>query len=166
MAHFGHFYVDKMNPRLVDRPVSSLLQEIYRGCCLNSKTHSQTPVLPPLPKSYKSPILTRSASMRREETVPVRLLSYYFSSPPPMSSEPPLEQLLGVLAKSVRAAGFLLPLYVVTFSQISIANRYIILHTISSGSYGKKTYCLVICLCLKPASFWLAGLRIASDGLM
>lgn len=29
-----------------------------------------------------------------------------------------------------------------------------------------KTHCLLIWRCLKPASFWLAGLRIASEGEM
>lgn len=29
---------------------------------------------------------------------------------------------------------------------------------------GGKTHDLFICLCLKPESFWLAGLMIASEG--
>jgi len=28
-----------------------------------------------------------------------------------------------------------------------------------------ETYCLLICLCLKDDSFWLAGLIMASEGL-
>lgn len=33
-------------------------------------------------------------------------------------------------------------------------------------SIARRTHPLEICLCLNPANFWLAGLMIASEGLM
>lgn len=80
----------------------------------------------------------------------------YFS-PLSTSPNPALEQLLGVLAKSVRAAGFL-------FSSLRIHQSAHI--PIVGARKVKRTYFLLICFCLNSASFLVAGLRIASEGLI
>jgi len=80
---------------------------------------------------------------------------------PSTSSSPgPPEDVLGVLANSIREVVFLPDLQHRQPTQL-IASR-------SFAAYcGYSTYCcFVICLCLNPASFWLAGLMIASEGLM
>ena len=62
---------------------------------------------------------------------------------------------LAVREKSDRAVGpFLLFL------------EHVNIKTLDDSNFIVITHCLLICLCLKPASFWLAGLRIASDGEM
>lgn len=72
------------------------------------------------------------------------------------SSSPP-EQLLGVLAKSIREV-VLLPF----LRDLTLALMFL-----NPARSDDWTYCcLLICLCLKPTSFWLAGLMMASEGLM
>lgn len=86
---------------------------------------------------------------------PATASSLHFASAGVASSESssplPLFPLM-VLEKRDRAVGFLL------FVLRNVSPRH------SLASLYHSTHCLLICLCLKPASFELAGLRIASEG--